>query len=242
MSSRICAAFVLVVASGCITTRNVGGTELPLVDPRPSPLVCLNAKNGTTGHLTRGRVAGKPAVHIKFGVGIDFTLDQREAIDGGAVYAGEQCIHDGQVCDHFMVVETASTTFVVYRQSYSETPVPAPASSRVLVDKAVADGLITQLRGLTLDRNTRVAFAALADARETSAWVRLAGLVATAGVMTAGVYAGDQELAKAGREGAMSVVTADFSEAERPLLMSYPGLIPVLRLGPMVCIEGSPPK
>lgn len=58
--------------------------------------------------------------------------------------------------------------------------------------KAVADGLIAQLRALTLDRNTRVAFAALADARE--------------------------------------------------LLASYPGLIPVLRLGPMVCIEGAAPK
>lgn len=51
MSSRVGPALVvaIIVASGCVTTRTVGVTELPLVDARPSPLVCLEKKNGATG-------------------------------------------------------------------------------------------------------------------------------------------------------------------------------------------------
>ncbi len=240
MHRLLALAVALSIAPACISTRTVGVTELPLMDPRPTPLACLNYKNGSTGYLTRGTVAGQPAVHIDFGVGIDFVMNERVEIEGGAAYAGESCIHDGALCDVFMVVETSTATYVVYHQTFSGAATVPPASGKVMVESMA--GMIPRLKALDLDRNTRIAFAGLADARETSGWIRLAALVASAGAMSVGMHTGDAELAQGGLDAGISVVTADFSEAERPLLMSYPKLVKALKFGPMLCIDQAVPK
>lgn len=233
---------LLLFAPACVSSRSVGMTDLKLSSPQRKPLVCLNEANGTTGEVTRGTVVGRPAVNVSFGIGIDFTLDQRVPVEGGAAYGAETCIHDGQVCDHVLVVERGAEMVVLYRQSYSETPVQAAASAQAIVQQAVNDGVLTRLNAINLDPPSRAAFAALADARESNAWLKLAGVVASAGMMTTGEYTGDQEMMEEGRDRGMAAATADFREEERPLLAKYPALIPVLSFGQMVCIEGQPPK
>lgn len=76
----------------------------------------------------------------------------------------------------------------------------APASAQAIVEQATRDGVFAQLAALQLDRPTRVAFAALTDARETTSWVKMAGVVASAGALTAGAYTGDAALVTSGRD------------------------------------------
>ena len=45
-----------------------------------------------------------------------------------------------------------------------------------------------------------------------------------------------------GRDRGIAAASTDFREEERPLLAKYPNLVPVLRFGQMMCIEGQPPK
>lgn len=234
-------AVTLLIAPACITTRNVGITELPLADPKPTPIVCLDDSNGTTGDLTRGTVAGKPAYNVDFGIGSGLTLNERHEIDGMVVYGGDQCVSDGALCDHMVVVETASATYALHRLGLYGKVTPAPPSSRVIVEGVERAGVLRRLRELELDGGTRAAFAGLADMREKAAWARMAAVVAAAGQIGVGAHVRDAELVDAGIKGGLAAAMMRFNEQERPILEKYPRLLLAMKLGYMLCIEGSPP-
>lgn len=224
------AFLLLTLGSGCFTYRHMGHVEVAIAPTVTATASCISARGGSIADYLEGPAGKQSAVAFDGAViGWAPALIEATELDGMTAYAGQSCImSESPFCDHMMIVKRGDWRYMVFWQYQYPTVAALPAAPGDIV--ASQQRLFPVIATIDLDDRSEQALAVLSDKRASGSMVRMLGLLAGAGTLTAGAYTADREMIAAGKDiYASGHALADaMAEEEKPLVAAHPRLIPIL--------------
>jgi hypothetical protein len=227
----------LSASTGCVGTRVMGISQVPVAAGERTPMVCLEKEGGDHATLVEGDVGGRPGISIEGKSGFAPTLIDAVPAEGGATYyVGQSCeMQSSPACVNALALRTGNQrVYITWNEVYPAQAM-LPASPVGMVEQWRATPLHGVLfREMDFDPPTLAAFVTLSDSRRDAARLKAGIAVAGAALAFAGAASGKggKQAAALGKAmvktgGAVGVIV--MSDEDKALIVRTPRMAPAFQ-------------